>query len=152
LKYAWAFLAAAIAFGSHAEAAEVGPCNQLDAISILVGQTRSFSGGKIRIAHVDTDGEPVCCSSHLLVFVIDPSPEVGIRCFAVSQQAAKGDQSALGFSSLDLRRVRASYDPQRGLLLTVPYALYELDKRGGRPGAVGVRVNLGDKGSVVIER
>lgn len=150
MKYSCAFLAAAIAFGSDAQAAEVGPCNQLDAVSILVGQTRSFSSGKIKVAHVDTDGEPVCCSSHLLVFI--PSPEIGSRCFVVSQKAARDDQSALGFSSLDLGRLRASYDPQRGLLLTVPYTLYDLNKKGGRPEAVGVRVNLGDPGSVVIER
>jgi hypothetical protein len=152
LKYSWAFLAAAIAFGSDAWGRRGGPCNQLDAISILVGQTRSFSGGKIRIAHVDTDGEPVCCSSHLLVFVLVPSPEIGTRCFAVSQKAAKDDQGALGFSSLDMGRLKASYDRQRGLLLTVPYTLYDLDKRCGKPGAVGVRVNLNDMGSVVIER
>ena len=151
MKYASAFLAAAIAaVGSGAEAAEVGPCNQLDAISLLVGQTRSFSGGKVRIAHVDTDGEPVCCSNHLLVFVFNPDPEIGTQCFAVSQEAAKGDHGARGFSSLDLGRLRASHDRQRGLLLSVPYTLYDLNKRGGRPGTVGVRVNV--SGSVVIER
>jgi hypothetical protein len=63
--------------GSAAEAAEVG-CKDLDR-SILVGQTKSYSGGKIKIAHVDTDGEPVCCSSHLLVFI--PDPEIGSQCF-----------------------------------------------------------------------
>lgn len=151
MKYSLAFLAAAIAaVGSGTEAAEVGPCNQLDAISLLVGQTRSFSGGKIKIAHVDTDGEPVCCSNHLLVFIFDSNPEIGTQCFAISQEAAKGDHGAVGFSRLDLGRLRASYDPQRGLLLRVPYTLYDLNKRGGRPGAVDLRVNL--SGSVVIER
>jgi hypothetical protein len=85
MRYVWALL---VVLGSAAEAAEVGACNDLDRISYLLGQTKSYSEGKIRIAHVDTDGEPVCCSSHLLVFI--PSPEIGSQCFAVSQKAAKG--------------------------------------------------------------
>jgi hypothetical protein len=88
MRYAWAVL---LALGSVAKAAEVGPCNDLDRISHLVGQTKSYSEGKIKVAHVDTDGEPVCCSSHLLVFI--PSPEIGSQCFAVSQKAASGSES-----------------------------------------------------------
>ena len=49
----WLFLAAAILVGSCAEAAEVGHCNELDRVSLRVGQTRSFAGGKITLAHVD---------------------------------------------------------------------------------------------------
>jgi hypothetical protein len=150
MKHSWLFLVAATAFVSGAEAVEVGPCNELDRVSLLVGQTRSFSDGKIKIAHVDTGGEPVCCSSHLLVFI--PGPDTGNQCFAVSQKAEKDDHSALGFSNLDLGRVRTSYDRQRGLVLTVPYTLYDLDDRRGKPGAVRLRVDLRDAGSVVIER
>ena len=80
MRYVWAVL---VVLGSAAEAAEVGPCNDLDRISILVGQTKSYSEGKIRLAHVDTDGKPVCCSSHLLVFI--PSPEIGSQCFAAGE-------------------------------------------------------------------
>src|SRR5436189_255028 len=119
MKYVWAALAV---LGSAAHAAEVGPCNDLDRISNLVGQTKSFADGKIRIAHVDTDGEPVCCSSHLLVFI--PSPEIGSQCFAVSQQAAKDSGSPMGFNNIEFSRIKAAYDPQRGLLLNVPYTLY----------------------------
>ena len=144
MRYAAAVL---VALGSAAEAAEVGPCNDLDRISNLVGQTKSYSEGKIRIAHVDTDGEPVCCSSHLLVLI--PSPEIGSQCFAVSQKAAKGSESQLGFNSIEFSRIKASYDPQRGLLLNVPYTLYN-DGARGKPGSTNVRVNL-DKGSVRIE-
>jgi hypothetical protein len=133
-----------------AQAAEVGPCNDLDRISLLVGQTKSYAEGKIRIAHVDTDGEPVCCSSHLLVLV--PSTEIGSECFAVSQKAARDSQSAQGFSSIEFNRVKASYDAQRGLLLNVPYTLYGGQGGRGKPGTVNVRVNLSDKGSVKIER
>jgi hypothetical protein len=147
MRYAWTVL---VVLGSAADAAEVGPCNDLDRISNLVGQTKSYSEGKIRIAHLDTDGEPVCCSSHLLVFI--PSPDIGSQCFAVSQKAATGSESQQGFNNIEFNRIKASYDPQRGLLLNVPYTLYDPQGGRGKPGIASVRVNLGDKGSVKIER
>jgi hypothetical protein len=147
MRYLWAVF---IVFASAAGAAEVGPCNDLDRISSLVGQTRSFSEGKIRIAHVDTDGEPVCCSSHLLVFI--PGPEIGSQCFAVSQVAAKADGSPRGFSNVEFSRIKAAYDPKRGLLLSVPYTLYNPEGGQGKPGSVNVRVNLAGTGSVRVER
>jgi hypothetical protein len=145
MRYLWAIL---IVLASAASAAEVGPCNDLDRVSLLVGQTRSFNEGKVRVAHVDTDGEPVCCSSHLLIVI--PSPEIGSQCFALSQSAAKGDQSARGFSDIAFARIKGSYDPKRGLLLSVPYTLYN-DSGRGKPASVSVRVDLRDKGSVRIE-
>jgi hypothetical protein len=135
MRYLWAVL---VVLGSAAEAAEVGACNDLDRISYLVGQTKSYSEGKIRIANVDTDGEPVCCSSHLLVLI--PSPEIGSQCFAVSQKAAKGSESPRGFNSIEF-----------GLLLNVPYTLYNPDGGRGKAGSTNVRVTLGDKASVRIE-
>src|SRR5216684_622046 len=146
MRYVWAFL---VVVGSAAGAAEVGPCNDLDRISNLVVQTKSYSEGKVRIAHVDTDGEPVCCSSHLLVFI--PGPDIGSQCFAVSQKAANGSESQLGFNNIEFNRIKASYDAQRGLLLNVPYTLYDPQGGQGKPGIANVRVNLGDKGSVRIE-
>ena len=142
--------AALVLLGSAAHAAEVGPCNNLDRISFLVGQTKSYSAGKITIAHVDTDGEPVCCSSHLLIFI--PSQEIGSECFAVSAKAANGDGSPRGFSNVEFNKITASYDPDRGLLLHVPYTLYGGGGGPGKPGSTNVRVNLSGKGSVRIER
>jgi hypothetical protein len=127
---------ALVILGSVAQAAEVGPCNDLDRISLLVGQTKSYAEGKIRIAHVDTDGEPVCCSSHVLVLI--PSPEIGSVCFAVSQKAASDSESARGFSNIELSRIKASYDAQRGLLLTVPYTVYGGQSGKGKSGSVNV--------------
>jgi len=141
------FLALLIVFASAAGAAEVGACFDLDRISNLVGQTKSFAEGKIRVAHVDTDGEPVCCSSHLLVFI--PSDEIGSQCFAISQRAAKGDRSPTGFSNIEFARIKGKYDQKRGLQLNVPYTLFN-DGQRGKPGSANVRVNL-KKGSVTIE-
>jgi hypothetical protein len=147
MRYAWVLLVVA---GSAAGAAEVGPCNNLDRISYLEGQTKSYSQGKVRIAHVNTDGEPVCCSSHLLVFI--PSQEIGSLCFAVSDRAAKGTEGQRGFNNIVFDRIRASYDSRRGLLLSVPYTLYNPEGGREKPGSTNVRVDLRDKGSVRIER
>jgi hypothetical protein len=141
---------ALVLLGSAAQAAEVGTCDDLDRVSFLVGQTRSYSEGKITIAHVDTDGEPVCCSSHLLVFI--PAKEIGRQCFAISDKAASGGGSARGFSSIELGRIKASYDSNRGLLLAVPYTLYNPDGGRGKAGSTNVRVDLSGDGSVKIER
>jgi len=135
-------------FASAAGAAEVGPCGELDRISNLVGQTRSFAKGDIRIAHVSTGGEPVCCSSHLLVLV--SRDEFGPECFAVSQKAATASTSARGFSNIGFDRIKASNESRRGLLLHVPFTLYKLDDRRGTPGIVNVRVDLA-KGDVTVE-
>jgi hypothetical protein len=136
--------------GSPVDGAEVGPCNDLDRISILVGQTKSYSRGKITIAQVDTDGEPVCCSSHLLVLI--PNREIGRQCFALSQKAAKGSDGQVGFNRIEFNRITVSYDTQRGLLLNVPYRLSSPDGGRGRPGKVNLRVDLRDSRSVTVER
>jgi hypothetical protein len=146
MRYLWAVL---IILTSAVRAAEVGPCNDLDRISYLVDQTKSYSNGKITIAHVDTYGEPACCSEHLLVLI--PSPEIGSQCFAISQKAATDSEGPKGFNSIEFRRIRTSYDPNLGLLLNVPYTLYNPDGRRGTPGRTNVRVDLRDKGSVRIE-
>lgn len=148
MRYVWT-VALVFALGSVANAAEVGPCGDLDRISNLVGQTKSFSEGKIRIAHVDTD-EPVCCRAHLLIFI--PDPQIGSQCFAVSQRAARGVTSATGFSGIVFSSISAAYDPQRGLLLKVPYTLYDLEGGPGRPGTTTVRVDLRGEGTVAIAR
>jgi hypothetical protein len=137
---------ALLVLSTPVSAAEVGPCGTLDRVSFLIGQTRSYSAGKITTAHVDTDGEPVCCSAHLLIII--PSPEIGSECFALSDQASRGDSSARGFASVGFDTIKASYDPKRGLLLTVPYTLYN----DGRPGRTRVRIDLRGEGSVKIEQ
>lgn len=140
----------AIAQSVAASAAEIGECNNLDRVSFLVGQTKSFAQGKIRIAHVDTEGEPVCCSAHLLVFI--PDKEIGTQCFALSQKAATGDRtSATGFFGVTFEKIVAAYDAARGLLLTVPYTLYDPHTDKTRPGQAKVRVDLRGEGSVKVE-
>jgi len=79
--------------------------------------SRTYANGAIRVAALDTGGEPVCCSAHLLV--LSPSgsglSEPAYRaCHVVSAQRG------MGFYSLDIAGISASYDPSRGLSLSVP--------------------------------
>jgi hypothetical protein len=142
-------LAALLLAATPLKAAEIGPCGEIDRIGFLVGQTKSFAQGKIKIAEVDTDGEPVCCSAHLLIFV--PAPDIGSRCFALSDTAAKGESSARGFSGIAFSRIAGVYDAGKGLLLTVPYTLYS-GGGAGHPRTLRVRVNLRGEGAVTIEK
>ena len=146
-------LAPVVLLASAAAAAEVGPCGELNRIDNLVGQVKTYSQGKIRVAHADTGGEPVCCSSHLLVLVPNIETGDGTLCFAVSDEAGRDERTARGFANIDLNRITSSYDPQHGLLLTVPYSLYDL--KAGRPGRSAffrVRIDLRDADPVTIER
>lgn len=132
-------------------AAEVGFCGELDRVSYLAGNPRTFGNGSIRVAAVDTDGEPVCCSNHLLVFI--PEQGIGTQCFAISQRAATGQEGAArGFMSVDIAGIKGDYDANRGLLLKVPFRLYDEDGSGkGSPGMTAVRINLKGGGSVTVE-
>lgn len=111
--------------------------------------SRTYANGAIRIAHLDTGGEPVCCASHLLVL----SPAGGVdepeyrACHVVS--AGGG----LGFNRVDIPGTTASYDPARGLLLSVPVWHWHDGMNQGRPAIVErmeVRINQA-AGTVVVE-
>ncbi|NJL08143.1 MAG: hypothetical protein HC900_07650 [Methylacidiphilales bacterium] len=142
------FAAMACGFG-RAEAASIGACEHLDRISFLAEGPRTFSNGKIRVALVDTDGEPVSGSVHVLVFI--PEESIGSRCFAVSRTAATVEGgSALGFYDVAWAKLKASYDAQTGLLIVLPYSLY--DGSGGSPaGDLRIRIDLRGEGAVRLE-
>ena len=112
-------------------------------------QSRTFANGAIRIALIDTGGEPVCCSAHLLV--LSPSggqdgPEYR-ACRIVS-----GGQGA-GFFAVDIAGTTAAYDPRRGLLLSVPVGHWHPGIETGRPPIwerLELRVNQAT-GTVAVE-
>lgn len=112
--------------------------------------SRTYANGAIRVAVADTGGEPACCSSHLMV--LSPSSDgrhdpVWRQCRIVS--ASEG----LGFYSVDVPGIAASYDPARGLLLSVPVGHWHEGIEGGMPPIVErmeVRINQAT-GSVTVE-
>lgn len=93
--------------------------------------TRTFANGAIRVARLDTGGEPVCCASHLLI--LSPSGNgsdgpVYRQCHVASASPGQG------FYAVDIPRLTASYDPARGLLLSLPvYHWHQGVENGAQP-------------------
>lgn len=92
--------------------------------------SRTFANGAIRVARIDTGGEPVCCAQHLLVLAPSGNGSdepVYRQCLVVSAQPG------LGFYEVDVARIAASYDPSRGLLLSVPVGHWHHGLEQGNP-------------------
>jgi hypothetical protein len=105
----------------------------------------AYYGGRVRVAVLDTGGEPACCSSHLLVmFPDDESPGGGLVCRIVS------DRGSNGFAGIDARSVRSAYDPKRGLQVSFGYSYFPRGGEATRRGVGKVRVNLARK-TVTVE-
>jgi len=125
-----------------AGAVTVSECNDFrSSVHALVepweANSRTFLNGAVRIAVVDTGGEPACCSVHLLVLAEKPEDSAGPAervCRVISQR----DQ--LGFMAIDFAAIRTSYTPVHGLNMLVPYRLY-VDGIRSRPGAARINVN-----------
>jgi hypothetical protein len=139
-----AFLAAAL----PAHAVQVRDCDYAADVRSIAEpwekNTRSFYEGNVRVALLDTGGEPVCCSVHLLVLAPDKNDEMGGRFCKIV-----GDHDALGFAGIDFARLTTRYDAGRGLLITFPYQLY-VDGLSSKGGVARVRVNI-ERGTVSVE-
>ena len=111
----------------------------------LRDSTRTYGNGSTRILHLDTGGEPACCSSYLAILAPDPKSELGDRQCKVLASNAHG----LGFMSISMLDVSSAYDSTKGLLLTIPVKLYK-DGITSVTTYIKVRVNQ-SSGDVVLE-
>jgi hypothetical protein len=85
--------------------------------------TRLFSNGAIRVTLMDTGGEPVCCSQHLLVlYPGGGEPDSGMDEYDNCSLINPADKS--GFVMVHFDKLAATYDAKKGLLVTFPYELY----------------------------
>jgi hypothetical protein len=144
---------AAMLLTTTAQAAAVHDCGgsygyggHLDSISHLVGNVRSFAEGDIRVAHISTE-EPAAAPEHLLIFVAEEP--IGLECYAVSADAERA-----GFSSIDMDGLKATYDSNKGLLISVPVRSFDSDKGRSVPaGRVKVRINRkNNDNTVTVEK
>ena len=92
--------------------------------------SRTYANGAIRIALLDTGGEPVCCSAHLLILAPSGSGQEEPAYRACQVFSAR---SGSGFYGFDVARTAASYDPARGLLLSVPVYHWHQGMESGAP-------------------
>ena len=109
--------------------------------------TKVFYNGQVRVAVVDTGGEPVCCSIHLLVL----SPAGGQDEPEYTACHLINDHEGMGFVSIDFARIAAAYDAKKGLLITFPYGLYVDGVKPNKPGTAKIRLNL-KAGTVTAEK
>ena len=118
-----------------AAAQEMRPCEgyEVNARNVVWSDpSRTFANGAIRLIHLDTGGEPACCSSHLMVTY--PSPEEPYDlCALISAR------EGLGWQWLSLSRADASYDPATGLTVRVPASEY--GEVHATPLSVAVTIN-----------
>ena len=97
--------------------------------------TKVFLNGAVRIALVDTGGEPVCCSAHLLILAENKSDEQGTKtCRLIS------NSQQLGYEAIDFAKITSSYHPARGLQLVMPFKLY-VDGLTDRRGVARITIN-----------
>ena len=102
--------------------------------------SRTYANGAIRVAMLDTGGEPVCCSRSLMVLL----PAGGGDEPLYRQCRVVLAQPTLGFYDVDVPGITASYDPVTGLLLSVPIGHWHQGMESGAPpiaDRMEVRIN-----------
>lgn len=91
-------------------------------------QNKAFANGKVRVFHVDTEGEPACCSSHLVIYVDIPNDEGPLsKCVHIAS-----DKDGRGFLGTNLDAIKSSYSTKTGLKLNIPVSFYNYEE-GGKP-------------------
>jgi hypothetical protein len=151
LRWGWAVAISATLMAMPAMAAVVRDCGDTGRVEFIAEpwaeNSRTFYNGEIRIALIDTEGEPACCSSHLMVlYTAEPKDEPAYRACKLITQTEGG----LGFSGVDFAHIKATYDPKRGVLLSVPVA--RMSEDGASETRSVIKVRLTNKpASVAIE-
>lgn len=144
------FIAAAalLAAAVPVAAAEVRDCDFAASLQTLVEpwekNIRNYYNGSVRVALVDTWGEPACCSTHLLIMIPNNDESEHSRICKVV-----GDKGTNGYQAIAIDKIRTRYDAARGLLIEYPFKRY-VDGVKFQPGVARVRVNL-QQGTVKVE-
>ena len=152
MRTAIAAIFAVFAAASPALALSVTECADNDPTSVTAlaepweKNTKLFYNGNVRVAVVDTGGEPVCCSMHLLILL--PVHQDGMddthACYIVN------NEPGVGFVGIDFAHLTTRYDAGKGLLVTSPYDLYDNGSSPTKGGVAHVRVNVA-KGTAAAE-
>lgn len=132
---------AVLACAQPSRAAALKDCDDYASAGLVVEpweqNTRTFYNGAVRVAVTDTGGEPVCCSSWLVVIFPDVEDELGgRRCMML------GQGEGTGWAGLDVKAIRSSYSAATGLILTVPVKVMREDGNGVRPATVKLALDL----------
>ena len=133
--------------GGTAQAVAVADCdwaaNAQNIVEPWEKNSRTFYDAQVRVANLDTGGEPACCSAQLLVIFPDHS-DMNTQGTCKLVRATK----EMGFFHIDFDKLRATYDARKGLLIAFPYST-SIDDKPTR-GTAKVRLNL-EAGTLVAE-
>jgi hypothetical protein len=135
--------AAALALSAHAQAVTVRDCDGTtdsarNIVEPWVKNTKQFYNGNVRVTHLDTGGEPVCCSAHLLVTY--PSAGQDEPVYADCKLVSMNDSA--GFLSIDFAKLTAKYNAKTGLAITFPYTTYNHEGDDHPGGTAKLLLNL----------
>ena len=125
-----------------AQAASVSDCEGLDSIGMLIGNTKTFGKGGVKVAYVSTE-EPAIAPDHILVFVY--GEEMSMTCSAVSFESPKR-----GFGSIDFDKTTSSYNSKTGLTLTIPVQAPTIDAVTAKTENLIIHIDRHDSLSPVI--
>lgn len=142
--------AATLTLASHAQAVSVRDCDgTTDSARNIVEpweqNSRQFYNKLVRITHMDTGGEPVCCSSHLMVSY----PSAGQDEPVYSECKLVSMNEGAGFLSIDFAKLSAKYDPKTGLSISFPYTTYNHSGENHPRGVAKLLLNL-KKGELAV--
>ncbi len=119
---------------------EVRNCSDANlGIESIVLPAKSFYNGQVNVFVTDTV-EPAAASFGLAIVTPDfADPVGGSNCRAITH-----------LSGVDINKIKSSYDSDKGLLLTVPYRVYNGEGTEPAKAPLKIRINL-KKQSVVLE-
>jgi hypothetical protein len=100
--------------------------------------SRQFHNKLVRVTRLDTGGEPVCCSTHLMVTY----PSAGQDEPVYAECKLVGTKEGAGFLSIDFAKLKAKYDPKTGLTFTFPYTTYNDSGDNHPAGMAKLRLDL----------
>ncbi len=142
----------AVLFVSTSHAQSLNGCDWLSSAANIwepwEDNTKTYANGAIRIAKIGTD-DPACCTAHLLILSPgEPGPPGWIRSCNILSSS-----NGLGFNEVFLEDITTSYDPAKGLLLSVPIGFYDPENAYTDPDlfqTINVRINQAT-GTVTLE-
>jgi hypothetical protein len=126
-------LLALLLISVSAHAAVTGTCENFDSIGNLIGNTKTFAKGAVKVAYISTE-EPATSPDHLLIFVY--GDEMSINCTSIN-----AGPEAHGFGSIAMDKLKATNDDTKGLLLTFPANVWTGEDGKYKTEMVKVRVN-----------
>ena len=142
------YAAVLMLFAGGAAAQVAMPCDWQARADALVEPwetySKTFANGDVRVALLDVI-EPAAASYYLLV-LHPPYDEVGARACTVV-----GLDEGLGYAGMFFQDLEATYDPAKGLTISVPAVIYLPEQSFQNSALVSVTINQSTGGVIATQ-